>query len=160
MALKITPHEIEAIQKIWGDRLVQVGKAYSEGKDYAAEAKKLIDDLYGYNEGTVLFKPTRAAEEQFRLTAESAVSYFVGQNENFPEDQGFALAPWKQVRFENSGFILEENYAIAMGNYIFTTMEDDEVKVEYTFGYFRSRESILKINLHHSSIPFATNSNS
>ncbi|HKJ79539.1 MAG TPA: hypothetical protein VKA10_08385 [Prolixibacteraceae bacterium] len=157
MALKITQQEIEAIQKIWGDRLVQVGKEYTAKKDFTSEARKLINDLYGYNEGKVLFKPTRAAEEQFRLTEESAVSYFVGRNDNFPEDQGFALAPWQKVNFQNSGFILEENYAIAMGNYIFTTMDNEEVKVEYTFGYFRSRDGILKINLHHSSIPFKTN---
>lgn len=157
MALKITQHEIESIQKIWGDRLIQVGKVYAEKGDYVEVAKKLVDGLYGYQQGTVLFKPTRAAEEQFRLTAESAVSYFVGGNEHYPEDQGFALAPWKHVDFQNSGFILEENYAIAMGNYIFTNMDNEEVKVEYTFGYFRSRDGILKINLHHSSIPFKTN---
>lgn len=157
MALKITHHEIESIQKIWGDKLVEIGKLYQEEKDYVTGAKILVDELYGYQEGTVLFKPTRAAEEQFRLTAASAVSYFIGNNEDYAEDQGFALAPWKQVSFQNSGFILEENYAIAMGNYIFTNMDNEEVKVEFTFGYFRSEDGILKINLHHSSIPFTAN---
>jgi len=157
MATKITIEQIEAIQQIWGDRLVKVGAFFSKDKDYKAEAEKLVDELYGYNEGTVLFKPTKAAEKQFRLTAEGAVSYFVGANENYPEDKGFALNPWKSVRFENAGFILEADYAIAMGNYIFTDMQDKETKVEYTFGYFHSVEGVLKINVHHSSLPFITN---
>ena len=51
------------------------------------------------------------------------------------EDGGFAIQPWTKVRFENTGFILEESRAIAMGNYFFTTTDGIEVKVEYTFGY-------------------------
>lgn len=154
MKPEITQHQIEAIQKIWGDGVVNVGKVYSEGGDYKSEARKLVDELYGYDEGTVLFKPTKAAEKQFRLTAESAVSYFVGGNENYPEDDGFALTPWKAVRFGNSGFILKEDHAVAMGNYFFTNMEDKVIKVEYTFGYYHSREGFLRINIHHSSLPF------
>ena len=154
MKPEITQQQIEAIQKIWGDSLVNIGKVYKKGGDYVKEAKKLVDGLYGYDEGSVLFKPTKAAEKQFRLTAESAVSYFIGHNENYTEDQGFALAPWKSVRFENEGFILKEDWAVVMGNYFFTGYDDKETKVEYTFGYYHSSEGILKINLHHSSLPF------
>ena len=49
------------------------------------------------------------------------------------EDKGFAN-PWTKVRFENAGMILEENRAIAMGNY-FTDLDGNEAKAEYTFGY-------------------------
>jgi hypothetical protein len=42
-----------------------------------------------------------------------------------------------------------------MGNYYFTTPEGEEVKVEYTFGYILEDGELL-INLHHSSLPFAT----
>lgn len=154
MKPEITQQQIEAIQKIWGDRVVNIGKVYTDGGDYRQEAQKLVDELYGYDEGSVLFKPTKVAEKQFRLTVESAVSYFVGGNDSYPEDKGFALAPWKNVRFENEGFILKENYAIVMGNYFFTGSDDKETKVEYTFGYYHSSEGILRINLHHSSLPF------
>jgi len=41
-----------------------------------------------------------------------------------------------------------------MGNYFFTETNGNEVKVEYTFGYFLNNEGELKINLHHSSLPF------
>ena len=154
MKPEITQHQIEAIQRIWGDRVVNIGKVYTAGGDCRHEAQKLVDELYGYDEGSVLFKPTKAAEKQFRLTVESAVSYFVGGDDKYPEDKGFALQPWKSVRFENSGFILKKDHAVAMGNYFFTDTNGQETKVEYTFGYYHSREGILRINIHHSSLPF------
>ena len=49
-------------------------------------------------------------------------------------------------------FILEENRAIAMGNYYFTDLDGNEAKVEYTFGY-KLIDGSLKIDLHHSSFP-------
>ncbi len=81
------------------------------------------------------------------LSAETPISLMI---------RGFALIPWKEVHFENSGFILKESYAIAMGNYFFVDMEDNKTKVEYTFGFYHSKDGSLKINLHHSSIPYAS----
>ena len=69
------------------------------------------------------------------------------------EDKGFAINPWTKVRFENSNLILEENRAIAMGNYFFTDLDGNEAKVEYTFGY-KLNNGQLKIDLHHSSFPY------
>jgi hypothetical protein len=43
---------------------------------------------------------------------------------------------------------------LAMGNYFFTDLSGIMVKVEYTFGYIRGNNGNLKINLHHSSLPF------
>jgi hypothetical protein len=146
--------EIEKAQKIWADRIVKIGKVFLEKGDYKLVAKNLVEELYGYQEGTVLFKPTKASEQQFRLNAESALSYFVGDNPDFPEDKGFALQPWENVRFENAGVNSMEDYAVVMGNYYFSDYKGIIVKVEYTFGYFRDSENRLKINLHHSSLPF------
>ena len=42
-----------------------------------------------------------------------------------------------------------------MGNYFFTELNGNVVKVEYTFGYFLDPKQCLKINLHHSSLPFS-----
>ena len=47
--------------------------------------------------------------------------------------------------------ILEDNRAIAMGNYFFTDLGGNEAKVEYT-GYKLSNGA-LKIDVHHSSFP-------
>ena len=82
------------------------------------------------------------------------MSYFIaGENRVCDEDTGFAIQPWTKVRFENAGFILEENRAIAMGNYFFTGLDGNEVKVEFTFGYTLIAGE-LKIDLHHSSLPY------
>ncbi len=155
-AKTITEQEVLDAQKIWGEGIVRIGKVYTEEGDYKAEAKKHIADLYGYNLGTVLFKPTLAAEKQFRTTEEGALSYFVGHNENFPEDHGFAIKPWSAVRWESTGIKTEGNMAIAMGNYYFTPADGgDEVKVEYTFAYTKDDEGALRIIMHGSHLPYS-----
>ena len=84
-----------------------------------------------------------------------ALSYFLGGNNSFcSEDDGFAMMPWVNVEFKNSGLIIEENRAIAMGNYFFTDSNNNTVKVEYTFGY-QLINGCLKIDLHHSSLPYS-----
>ena len=147
--------QIELFQKVWGDGIIRIGRVFMNKGDFKSEAEMMIANLYGFQEGTVLFKPTKASDEQFRLTAGSAVSYFVGGDPAYPEDRGFALNPWKKVRFENTGFILMEHYAVAMGNYFFTDYDEKETKVEYTFGFYLSENGKLKINLHHSSLPYS-----
>lgn len=145
---KITKEEILATQKAWGDGIVAIGQA----KDHTKAAREHIDTLYAYDLGPVLFKPTKASALQFRDTKDEALSYFVGGKE--PEDKGFALAPFTKVRFENHGMVMGCNTALAQGNYYFTQTGGQEVKVEYTFGYMTDKDGHLKINLHHSSLPY------
>ena len=95
-----------------------------------------LNERYNLKEGKILFKPTKASEEQFRPNLDMALSYFIGGEDSFcKEDQGFAMKPWIKVSFENSGFIFEKNRAIAMGNYFFTDLNEKTIKVEYSFGY-------------------------
>jgi hypothetical protein len=155
MIKQIGIRDIKLAQQIWADRLTDIGKAFLQNSGHQSIAQKMIDELYGYQEGVVLFKPTKAMEKQFRMTSASALSYFIGENPEYPEDKGFALRPWKNVRFENAGFILKEKSAVAMGNYYFTDTNGNEVKVEYTFGYFMNKNGDIKINLHHSSLPYS-----
>ena len=150
----ISLKDIENIQKEWGDSLVRLGSLKNKRVACEKEVELLINKLYGYKNGTVLFKPTKAKDDQFRPTFEGAKSYFIGENNDFSEDSGFALQPWTNVRFENASVILNDNNAIAMGNYFFTQTNGSVVKVEYTFGYFLNENNNLKINLHHSSLPF------
>ena len=152
----ITLDNIENIQKEWGDSLVKLGSLKSNKEACDNEVESLINRLYGYQNGTVLFKPTKAKDNQFRLTFEGAKSYFIGENSDFSEDKGFALQPWTSVRFENASVILNEKTATAMGNYFFTESNGNIVKVEYTFGYFSDSNQDLRINLHHSSFPYST----
>ena len=150
----ISLKEVENIQKDWGANLVKLGSFKGNFEAFENEASQMIKRLYGYDNGIVLFKPTKAKESQFRLSFEGAKSYFIGGDENFSEDSGFALQPWTNVRFENASVILNEKTAIAMGNYFFTELNGNLVKVEYTFGYFLDSKQCLKINLHHSSLPY------
>lgn len=149
----ITENEILTAQKLWGDGIVAIGKVFTDGGDYRARAGAHIDKLYSYAQGPVLFKPTKAAENQFRGSREDALSYFVGGH--IAEDQGFAIAPWSDVRFENHDIILMETTALAMGNYFFTATNGDVIKVEYTFGYIKDEDGVLRIILHHSSVPYS-----
>ena len=151
----ISLKEVENIQKDWAANLVKLGSLKGNFEACENEASQMIKRLYGYDNGIVLFKPTKAKESQFRLSFEGAKSYFIGGDENFSEDSGFALQPWINVRFENASVILNEKTAIAMGNYFFTELNGNVVKVEYTFGYFLDSKKCLKINLHHSSLPYS-----
>ena len=151
---KITKEDIITIQEKWGKKLVELGQLYQEKKDVKTAAINLVNNFYGYDETTVLFKPTRARNKQFRTCKKGAISYFIGTDTEFPEDNGFALQPWKKVRFENQGFILNDDSATVMGNYYFTDLNDMEKKVEFTLGFYRTKNGELKINVHHSSVPY------
>ncbi|WP_299404791.1 hypothetical protein [Acaryochloris sp. IP29b_bin.148] len=150
-ASDITTEEVEAAQAAWGNGIVEIGKA--EDPKQAAIAH--IDKFYGFEMGSVLFKPTLASEDQFRGTKQEALSYFIGQD--LKEDKGFALAPYTKVRWENEGIIVDDDSAVAMGNYYFTKTDGEEVKVEFTLGYVKDEDGNLKINLHHSSLPYSAN---
>ena len=158
-AISLTEQEVLEAQKVWGDGIVHIGKVFIEKGDYKAAAEKHIDDLYAYNMGTVLFKPTLASEKQFRTDKEGALSYFVGHNPNYSEDHGFAIKPWSAVRWESTGIKIIGNMAVAMGNYYFTPADGgDEVKVEYSFAYTKDKEGKLRIILHGSHLPYAPTS--
>jgi len=144
----VTKNDVLAAQKSWGDAIVKIGKA----ENPKAEAQSILDRLYAYDLGTVLFKPTLASDIPFRGTEKEALSYFV--RGSISEDKGFALAPYNNVRFENEGIITYCDTAISMGEYFFTKTDGSEIKVEYTFGYVRDEKGNLKINLHHSSLPY------
>lgn len=151
----ITEADVQAAQQIWGEGIVDIGRLSTEGGDFVSRAADQVDNLYAYSVASVVFKPTKAAAIQFRNNREAALSYFVGGNDQFSEDKGFALQPWTKVRFENCGIICHGETAIAMGNYFFTDTSGNETKVEYSFGYIRDKENKLRIILHHSSLPYS-----
>ena len=149
----ITKQDVLMAQKQWGDSIVAIGKVYQEKGDYKKKAAEIIRKLYAYGEEDVLFKPTLASQDQFRERFDEALSYFV--RGIIAEDKGFALRPWSKVRFGQQQITIDIHSAIAMGNYYFTAVGDDrEVKLEYTFGYVEDDDGNLRINLHHSSIPY------
>ena len=72
----ITEEEVTAAQTAWGEGIVAIGAVFTEEGDYSARAAEHIATHYAYgDDATILFKPTLAAEDQFRETTEEALSY-------------------------------------------------------------------------------------
>ena len=149
----ITKEEVLDVQRQWSDGLLKIVEKHRNNEDFKSEASAFIDKIYAYDDGKVLFKPTLAADVQFRLNKASALSYFVAGDPNFSEDKGFALKGWNSIRWENSAIKLEENFAFAMGNYYFGN-SDGEIKVEFSFAYKKDNNGNLNIILHDSHFPY------
>ena len=151
--MKISEQDIIKAQELWAENIINIGKIYIEKGDYKDYARKFVKNFYAYDIGKVLFKPTLASKNQFRNTFDDALSYFV--KGSIQEDEGFALKCWDNIRYEDRNIVILDNYAFAMGNYFFKSSNtDNEIKVEYTFGYIKKNVQHLVINLHHSSLPF------
>ena len=146
--------EIEKAQEKWGNGIVKIGELKDSTKECRMFTLDFISKMYDYDDGIVQFKPTKASDIQFRGDVKAALSYFIGSDSDFNEDNGFALNPWIKVEFENNSINIIDNIAIAMGNYFFTNNQGDKTKVEYSFVYKKIDGGDLKIILHHSSLPF------
>jgi hypothetical protein len=150
----ITKEQVIDAQNEWGSGVVKIGSLKDSRQECEEFSSGFLDKLYSFESGPVLFKPTKCKFEQFRGSKAEATSYFIsGDDRACNEDGGFAINPWTKVRFENTNLILEENRAIAMGNYFFTDLDGNEAKVEYTFAY-KLVDGALKIDVHHSSFPY------
>lgn len=150
----VTKEEVLTALDNWGKGLVAIANAYAQNSGHVETAKKAIKAAYAYDQGEVLFKPTLASKVMFRKTFESALSYFVGGNPNYSEDRGFALNPWVKVEFDLAGVILGENHAITMGNKLLTDKTGKVTVANFTMGFTKDAQGKLKINLHHSSLPY------
>ena len=154
----LTQAEVEAAQVAWGEALVAISAVHeSEGPEAAKKlAEEIIDAAYGYDIGPVLFKPTlTVAPQTFRTTKEGALAYFVGQSAEFPEDTGFALKGWTDVKIENAAIFIDGNMATTMGNVLITNKDGSVTTVDKTWGFVRDTEGAIKIVLHHSSLPYS-----
>ena len=105
--------------------------------------------------GPVLFKPTMASGEQtFRPTKRGALSYFVGQDPEFPLDSGFGLKGWRDVKSETAASFADGQVAMWMGWVTMTDKDGLITKVDKSFGYKKDADGVLRIVLHHSSLPY------
>ena len=159
----ITMKEILGRQQQWRQAILDITAAYQAKEDFVKVAADAAAELYAYDFGPVLFKPTKAAENPFRPTAVGALSYFVGGSNvgkgGYSEDAGFAInggKGWSKVTFENHDVDLNGDTAAAMGEYFFTCATTGEIsKVQYTFGYKRTSDGKARIHVHHSSVPYS-----
>jgi len=151
----ISKNKIIQTQDKWSSYIIKISSFRNNYELCLQYTDDFLNELYAFDVGIVLFKPTQANDEQFRFTKEKALSYFIaGEKKVCQEDSGFALHPWKQITFNNLAYNIENNIAFVMGNYYFTDLNDIDLKVEYTFGYKLINEQ-MKIILHHSSLPFS-----
>jgi hypothetical protein len=153
----ITESEVLAAQKAWGEALVAISTTYDTKGIVAAKAlaEKVIDSAYGYQFGTVLFKPTlTVAPQTFRTTRAGALAYFVGGDPAFPMDQGFALNGWRSVEIKNAGVFVAGDTATTMGNVMITNKDGKVTTVDKTWQFFKDDNGKLRIILHHSSLPY------
>lgn len=157
----VTYDEVNAAQQAWCDALVKIGQIKEEGGDYKAFAEQVLSDAYNYDYGKVFFKPTLAYGEQtFRNDKKGALAYFVGGDPNYPNDKGFALAPWVKARYDNAGSNNEGiqiygSIAITMGNVWVTGKDGKEVMVDKTWVFKKGKDGKLRIIVHKSSLPFS-----
>lgn len=150
----MTRQDIDNALAKWKKGLLDISKTYREGGNYKALASNLIKDIYAYDNTDVLFKPTLASKKMFRPELEGAISYFVAGDDNYPEDNGFAISPWADLEFENTGYIIEGNIGLVMGNKHLTQVDGTKVTANYTMAFKPNNKGKLQIILHHSSLPY------
>jgi hypothetical protein len=154
-ANSISASEVHQALKAWGDGLTAIAKTYAEKGNYREIAAEIIHNSYAYGSEEVLFKPTLASKVMFRKTFDSALSYFVGGNKDYAEDSGFALNPWVNVEFDIAGIKTGEKHALVMGNKLLTKKDGTTTVANFTMGFTLVKDGTLKINLHHSSLPYS-----
>lgn len=155
--MPITTDELTAARNAWGEGLIAISKAFEEGGIDAARpvAEGVLDAAYGYNLGAVLFKPTMASGDQtFRPTRHGALAYFVGHDAEYPLDGGFGIKGWRAMDSVTSASFVEGDVAMWMGAVKLTDKDGNVTQVDKSFGYKKDADGVLRIVLHHSSLPY------
>lgn len=150
-----TEEMVHTALQTWCDNVVATGKVHAEGGDARAFSSQVLADNYDYDNGKVLFKPTLAYGTQtFRPTKQGALAYFVGGDEEFPDDKGFKLKPWVKVWFSKLDYILHHDLAIAQCNVHLIDEDDSHIFVNKSFVFKECDDGKVRIILHQSSLPF------
>ena len=155
--MTITEQDLAKARLDWGNGLIEISNAYeANGIDDARPvASRILDQLYGFDLGPVLFKPTLSGGvKTFRTSKDGALSYFVGHDANYPDDGGFGIKYWREVWSETAASFVNDNTAMWMGWVMFKDRDGNVIKVDKSFGYQKDAAGALKIVLHHSSLPF------
>ena len=155
--MTINEDTLDQARRDWGLGILNISEAYeSSGIDKARiVANEFLDNLYGFEFGPILFKPTLSGGcKTFRPSKDGALSYFIGENPNYPNDTGFGIKYWRKVDSDTSAIFIEENVAMWIGWVTLVNNNGDEVKVDKSWGYRKDDNGRLKIVLHHSSLPY------
>ena len=153
----INKDELAKARIAWGEGIVAISKVFEEKgiKKASTTANEILDDLYGFEFGPILFKPTLSGGVQtFRTEKEGTLSYFIGNNPKYPQDTGFGIKSWHKVESETSSIFINENIAMWMGWVTFIDRDGQVTKVDKSWGYKLDDHGDLRITLHHSSLPY------
>jgi len=154
----ITLKNVSDAQNAWCKALIDISAINTKSGPAAAKklAEQVIDSAYGYQLGTVAFKPTLTVNPQtFRTTRSGALAYFVGGDPAFPKDKGFALKDWTKCETTDAAILLLGNYANSMGKVKLTDKNGKVTTVDKTWGWVKDDKSQMRIVLHHSSLEYA-----
>ena len=157
VAMPISEKDLINARTAWGNGLIEISKTFeTEGIEMAISvASDMIDNLYGFNFGKVLFKPTFSGGSQtFRPTKEGALSYFVGHNPAYPNDSGFGIKFWREISSDTSAIFIDDTVAMWMGCVVLIDRDGQVTKVDKSWGYKLDDVGNLRIVLHHSSLPY------
>lgn len=144
---------LEDAQSAWATAIVRIGTLHSISRNYESAGAAFVDGLYAFSIRPVLFRPAELEVNLYRHTRDGAISYFVGGDDRYPEDDGFALAEWRSVHFSNVGMLFQGDESIAMGTFAFQGRGGVETTADYVFGYVPDSSGQLRINLFQTSYP-------
>ena len=155
--MPISEKDLFDARTAWGNGLIEISKSFETGGIETARkvVSNMLDTLYGYDLGQVLFKPTLSGGSQtFRPTKEGALSYFVGHNSAYPNDSGFGIKFWREISSETSTIFIDDTVAMWMGLVTLIDKDGQVTKVDKSCGYKLDDYGNLRIVLHHSSLPY------
>lgn len=155
--MQITETDLLNARLSWGDGLIAISNAYDQnGIEPTRElASTILNDLYGFEQGEILFKPTLSGGKQtFRTEKAGTLSYFIGHNADYPQDNGFGLKSWREFNSVTASSFIAGDVAMWMGWISLTDKAGTVVTVDKSFGYKKAANGALKIVLHHSSLPY------
>ena len=155
--MPILEKDLISARTAWGNGLIEISKSFeTEGIETARKvASNMLDTLYGFDLGQVLFKPTLSGGSQtFRTTKEGALSYFTGQNSVYPNDVGFGVKSWREFNSNTSAIFIDDTVAMWMGSVTLIDRDGQITKVDKSWGYKLDGNGNLRIMLHHSSLPY------
>ena len=87
----INKEELAKARIAWGEGICYLKVFEEQGiKKASTTANEILDDLYGFEFGPILFKPTLSGGIQtFRTDKEGTLSYFIGNNPKYPSRYWF-----------------------------------------------------------------------
>ena len=149
----IKESEIIAFQNSYSFSFYSITNAIKNEENVEQAAQKHIEGNFGFNDGKVLFKDGNDMDKAFRSTYEGVLSYFIGNSDSFPGDQGFANNRWEKISWNNSGIINNGDMAIVIGRATLTDSDKNVVEQNYTLGLKKNKEGEIKIVIYKTAIP-------